>query len=232
LRERFQTAFWCEELSTYVLALDGDKRPCRVRTSNAGQTLFTGIASADHARKIADQLLSADFYTGWGIRTVAATEKRYNPMSYHNGSVWPHDNALIALGFARYGFKAETAKLLGGLFDASIFMEAHRLPELFCGFPRATVENPILYPVACAPQAWSSATALALLSASLGISFDVKAGQIQIRQPVLPGFLDRVELRNLTLSGASVDLLFQRHDQDVSVVATDRRGHVEILVSS
>lgn len=232
LRERFQTAYWCEELSTYALALNGDKRLCRVRTSNAGQTLFTGIADGEHARKIADQLLSADFYTGWGIRTVAANEKRYNPMSYHNGSVWPHDNALIALGFARYGFKSELVKLLGGMFDASIFMEAHRLPELFCGFPRATVENPVRYPVACVPQAWSSATVLALLAASLGISFDVKAAQIHVRQPVLPEFLDTVELRNLTVGDASVDLLCQRYGRDVSVVSTDRRGHVEIVVSS
>lgn len=232
LRERFRSAFWCEEMSTYALALDGEKRPCCVRTSNPGHALYNGIVDSPHAGDVMKDLMSADLYSGWGVRTVATTERLFNPMSYHNGSVWPHDNALIALGLARYGFKAEVVRLMTGMFEASTFMELHRLPELFCGFARATVENPILYPVACVPQAWSSATALGLLDACLGLSFDVKNSQIHVRRPMLPKFLDEVHVRNLTVGESTVDLLFRRHDHDVSVVSTDRQGHVEIIVTS
>ena len=136
--ERFEEAFWCEELGTYALALDGAKQPCRVRTSNAGQLLFTGIVRDDRARLVAADLMSQKFFSGWGIRTVARGEARYNPMSYHDGSIWPHDNALIALGFARYGLKHSVAHLFKGLFDAASYMDLRRLPELFCGFQRET----------------------------------------------------------------------------------------------
>src|SRR5581483_9970577 len=134
LAERFEAAFWCPEIETYALALDGAKRPCAVRTSNAGQVLFTGIARADRARLVTQGLLNPRFFSGWGIRTVARGEARYNPMSYHNGSVWPHDNALIALGFARYGLNHAVAQVAKGLFDCATYMDQRRLPELFCGF--------------------------------------------------------------------------------------------------
>ena len=122
LAERFEEAFWCEELGTYALALDGAKQPCKVRTSNAGQLLFTGIVGTDRARRVAADLMSPKFFSGWGIRTVALGEVRYNPMSYHDGSIWPHDNALIALGLARYGLKHSVAHLFKGLFDAASYM--------------------------------------------------------------------------------------------------------------
>src|SRR5262249_18706907 len=134
LRGRFDAAFWCDDLRTYALALDGNKRPCRVRTSNAGHCLFSGIALPERARQLADQLLSPEMCSGWGVRTLATTERRYNPMSYHNGSVWPHDNALIAAGFARYDLKEHAMRVMTGLFDASLFLDLNRLPELFCGF--------------------------------------------------------------------------------------------------
>ena len=146
LRERFEQAFWCEELSTYALALDGDKRPCRVRTSNAGQCLFTGIASPERARRVARTLLGPESFSGWGIRTVAASESRYNPMGYHNGSVWPHDNALIAQGLARYGLAEKALQIWTGLFEAGLYFDLHRMPELFCGFPQEPGEGPVLYP--------------------------------------------------------------------------------------
>ena len=136
LRERFEQAFWCEELSTYALALDGDKRPCRVRTSNAGQCLFTGIVSPERARHVARTLLAPESFSGWGIRTVAASESRYNPMGYHNGAVWPHDNALIAQGLARYGLGEQALQIWTGLFEAGLYFDLHRMPELFCGFPQ------------------------------------------------------------------------------------------------
>src|SRR5262245_28874592 len=157
LRERFEEAFWCDDLSTYALALDGKKRPCRVRTSNAGHCLFTGIASPERARRVADTLMREDSFSGWGIRTVACGEARYNPMSYHNGSVWPHDNALIGFGLARYRLSEGVLRVLTGMFDASLFVDLHRMPELFCGFPQRPGEGPTLYPVACAPQSWAAA---------------------------------------------------------------------------
>ncbi len=142
LRDQFEQQFWCDDIGTYALALDGDKRPCRVRSSNAGQCLFTGIVAPQRARQIADQLLGEEFFTGWGVRTVATSEARYNPMSYHNGSVWPHDTALIAFGFSRYGLREAASKLFTALFDASSFVDMNRLPELFCGFPRRPGEAP------------------------------------------------------------------------------------------
>jgi glycogen debranching enzyme len=146
LRSRFHDAFWCEEISLYALALDKEKRQCQVRSSNAGQCLFSGIASAEHTRRIAESLSSVAFFSGWGIRTIASSEARYNPTSYHNGSIWPHDSALIAWGLSQTEEKDLPCKVLTGLFDASIFLESHRLPELFCGFSRSPGKGPTLDP--------------------------------------------------------------------------------------
>ena len=151
LRKRFDEAFWCDEISTYALALDGNKRPCRVRTSNPGHCLYTGIASADHAFCVAHSLLKKEFFSGWGIRTLASGEARYNPLSYHNGSIWPHDNALIAAGLARYGFKDMAGEVLSGLLAVSTFVDLNRLPELFCGLDRRAREGPTLYPGGMCP---------------------------------------------------------------------------------
>jgi glycogen debranching enzyme len=137
LKQEFERAFWCEDLGTYALALDANKTPCRVRTSNAGHCLFTGIASQPHARRAADTLMCEASFSGWGIRTVSAAGARYNPMSYHNGSMWPHDNALIAAGFARYGLMREASRVMGAMFDLSQVVDLYRLPELICGFPPA-----------------------------------------------------------------------------------------------
>jgi len=230
LRERFDQTFWCEDLGTYALALDGAKRPCRVRTSNAGHALFTGIALPERAARIAAGLMDASFFTGWGIRTVASTQARYNPMSYHNGAVWPHDNALIALGFARYGFKGYAARIARAIFDAAVYMDLHRLPELFCGFQRTRRRGPTFYPVACAPQAWAAATPFALLQACLGLCFDPAARQILFEQPVLPEFLDWVRLRNLRLGQTAADILVQRSGRDVSVSVLEKTGDVRVSI--
>ena len=230
LAERFDASFWCEELGTYALALDGEKEPCRVRSSNAGQVLFTGIAKPDRAIKVADGLLRPQFFSGWGIRTIANTEARYNPMSYHNGSIWPHDNALIALGFARYGLRRSVERVFKGLFDAATYMEMRRLPELFCGFQRSRGRGPTHYPVACSPQAWASATPFTLIEASLGLQFDPVANEIRLRNPRLPSFLDELVLRNLQLKQSSVDLKVRRHANEVSVEILERRGQVQVSV--
>jgi glycogen debranching enzyme len=230
LAERFEQAFWCDELGTYALALDGEKQPCKVRTSNAGQLLFTGIVGADRARLVAADLMRPHFFSGWGIRTVAHGEARYNPMSYHDGSIWPHDNALIALGFARYGLKHSVAHLFKALFDAAAYMDLRRLPELFCGFRREKRRGPTLYPVACAPQAWASATPFTLLEAALGLEFDAGRGEIRLRNPSLPAFLNEVVLRDLRLGPSSVDLRVSRHGDQVSLEVLRTRGQIQVSI--
>jgi glycogen debranching enzyme len=229
LQLQFEEAFWSEELSTYALALDGHKRPCLVRTSNAGHCLWTGIASTARARRTAGTLLAGDSFTGWGIRTLSAAERRYNPMSYHNGSIWPHDNAILAAGFARYGLVANATRIMTGLFDASAFLEVNRLPELFCGFKRRPGEGPTLYPVACSPQAWASGSVLLLLQASLGLKIDAPQRRVVFAHPHLPGYLERVTLANLTVGDASLDLLLERTDDDVGVTVRRRVGEIEIV---
>ena len=231
LRAAVEAQFWSESLGFYALALDGEKQKCRVRTSNAGQLLFTGLPDPVRASRVAKALFRPDFFTGFGVRTVAATEARYNPMSYHNGSVWPHDNGLIALGLAQYGFKDLTLKLLGGLFDAAAFMDLRRLPELFCGFRRLPATGPTLYPVACSPQAWASATPFALLQAALGLSFKPDENTISFDRPSLPKDLARLHIHNLRLGDGSVDVLLRRAGSDVAVNVLDRTGDVKIIVT-
>jgi glycogen debranching enzyme len=230
LAEQFEQAFWCEELGTYALALDGDKQPCRVRSSNAGHLLFSGMIREDHARRVAADLIRPHFFTGWGIRTVALGEARYNPMSYHDGSIWPHDNALIALGFARYGLKHSVEQVFRGLFDAATYMDLRRLPELFCGFRREKSRGPTLYPVACAPQAWASATPFTLLEAALGLEFDPARSEIRLRNPRLPEFLNEVILRHLQLGTSTVDLRITRHGDEVSLEVLRRRGRIQVSI--
>ncbi len=230
LAERFEEAFWVEELGTYAVALDGKKRPCKVRTSNAGQLLFSGMIKEDRARLVAADLMRPHFFTGWGIRTVAHGQPRYNPMSYHDGSIWPHDNALIALGLARYGLKHSVAHLFKALFDAATYMDLRRLPELFCGFRREKGRGPTLYPVACAPQAWASATPFTLLEAALGLEFDAAHGEIRLRNPRLPAFLNDVVLRDLQLGASSVDLRVRRHGDDVSLEVLRTRGQIRVSI--
>lgn len=230
LRERFEQKFWCEDLGTYALALDGQKRPCRVRTSNAGHCLLTGIASLERAGRVARTLLEPESFSEWGIRTAATTERRFNPMSYHDGSVWPHDNALIAFGLARYGLKEDVLKIMTGLFDASRFVDLHRLPELFCGFIRRPGEGPTLYPVACSPQAWSAAAVFTLLQASLGLTVNAAESRVYFHYPHLPPFLREVTLTNLRVGEGSIDLLLLRHGQDVGINVLRREGKVGIMM--
>ncbi len=230
LAERFEASFWCPDIETYALALDGAKRPCRVLTSNAGQLLFTGIARPDRAEKIVRRLLGPDLFSGWGIRTVSNKERRYNPMSYHNGSVWPHDNALIALGFAQYGHKAAIDPLFEGMFAAASYMELRRLPELFCGFRRRRGRGPTLYPVACSPQAWASGALLLMLQASLGLEFDPAENEIRFRDPRLPNFLTWVYLRNLRLGESRIDVRASRNGGTVSVEVVRAEGSTRVSI--
>ncbi len=229
LREKFVKTFWCSDLGVYALALDGEKRLCRVRTSNAGQCLFSGIAAYEHARILVQNLLGETFFTGWGIRTLASSEARFNPMSYHNGSIWPHDNALVAFGMARYRFKEAAARVLAGFFDATLFLDLQRPPELFCGFDRVQGEGPTLYPVACHPQAWASGAVFLLLQACLGLSIQAPENKIYFYYPYLPPFLQQIRLRRLRLGAASVDIELTRGEGAVGINILRRDGPIEIV---
>lgn len=231
LRRQFDDAFFDEAMGTYVLALDGRKKPCRVRASNAGHALFTGIALPERAAQVVKCLSGPGFFSGWGVRTLASGEPRYNPMSYHNGSVWPHDNALIAAGFARYGFRRNAARIFGGLFAASRYIELHRLPELFCGFPRRRSHGPTFYPVACSPQAWATATPVSLLQSCLGLGFDTSRGSVVFKDLVMPDFLDDISLQRLALGDSSVSIALRRSDSEIAVEVTQRRGRIGVDLS-
>jgi glycogen debranching enzyme len=230
-RDKFEEAFWCKELNVYAMALDGKKRPCKVRSSNAGHCLFTGIARNDHAKALAQSLFALDFYSGWGIRTVASGEARYNPLSYHNGSIWPHDNALIAAGLARYGYKNLAGKLLLALMDVSSMLDLHRLPELFCGLERREGEGPTLYPVACAPQAWAAAAPFLLIQSCLGLIVQGAHNRVVFTRPALPEGIPQLSIRGLRVGEASVDLLFERQVDSVRVQVLEKQGEVEVVAT-
>jgi glycogen debranching enzyme len=224
--------FWCEEIGTYALALDGEKKPCKVRTSNAGHLLFCGVASPDRAARVARGLMSPDFFSGWGVRTVAVGESRYNPMSYHNGTVWPHDCSIIAAGLGQYGRKEEAGRILTGLFDAACRLPAFRMPELLCGFPRRAGEGPVCFPSACTPQAWASGAVFLMLQAVLGFEIDGPNKVIKVTKPHLPDWLDRVLIKDLSIAGARASLLFHRKTNSVEVSMSDSSKNLRLEIIS
>ena len=229
LRSAFEDRFWCDSELTYALALDGRKQPCRIRSSNAGHCLFGRIAARDRARQIADWLVGPEMFSGWGIRTLSAGEVRYNPMSYHNGSVWPHDNGLIAAGFSSYGFDDLIVAPFAGLFDSCISMDQSRLPELFCGFHRRPGEGPTLYPVACAPQAWAAGVVFHLIQACLRLSIDATNRKLSVDHPILPPFLTYLRLHNLQLPFGQADLLFDRQPSGVCMAVLRKQGDFDVV---
>ena len=230
LRQRFEDAFWCQEISFYALALDRDKRQCRVRSSNAGHCLFTGIAQPDRARELIDAFSGESFFSGWGVRTIADSEKRFSPMSYHNGSVWPHDNALIGFGCAQTPHKELACQILAGLFDASVFLDLHRLPELFCGFSRQPGIGPTLYPTACSPQAWAAGAVFLLLQACLGLSIRASEATLYFHYPRLPESLPEVRIHGLRVGQSSIDLEIHRSSEGVTVSPADRPGGLKVVM--
>jgi glycogen debranching enzyme len=232
LARRFEHAFWCDDIGTYALALDGKGEPCRVRASNAGHCLFAGIASPPRARRVAEGLFHGELFSGWGVRTLAAGERRYNPMSYHNGSVWPHDNALIAQGLARYGLQRDALALLDAAFDASRSVDLHRMPELVCGFARRLDDGPVAYPLACTPQAWAAGAVFLMLQAVLGLTISATRREVRLVRPALPRSLGELRIRDLCVGDARVDLDLTRRDEHVVVNATTRSGRIRVLVES
>ncbi|PWT85257.1 MAG: amylo-alpha-1,6-glucosidase [Acidobacteria bacterium] len=230
LQLRFEEAFWCDDISTYALALDGHKKPCRVRTSNPGHCLFSGIVSPERANLVAHTLVSHDFFSGWGIRTVGCHESRYNPLSYHNGSIWPHDNAIIAAGMARYGFREFAGRVLMNLLDVSGSVELQRLPELFCGVDRREAQGPTLYPVACSPQAWAAGAVFMLLQACLGISVDARNRRIILDRPYLPQGIPQLTIRDLRIEDTRVSLFMERDSGPVRIQVLEKHGEVTVVV--
>lgn len=230
LKEKFNTAFWSEDKQIYVLALDGQKKPCDVVSSNAGHCLFSGIATTERARLVARSLLNDSMFTGWGIRTIASTASRYNPMSYHNGSVWPHDNSLIAYGFARYGLMNEVIQVLSATFDTATAMEAQRLPELFCGFDRKKGQPPTGYPVACSPQAWSVAAVFLMIQACLGMHIQADKNTITFNYPVLPGNVKELTITNLRLNNKQLALQVRKVEEGIEVIPLTPAGDLKIEI--
>jgi glycogen debranching enzyme len=230
LKRKFNEIFWDADLKSYVLALDGNKTACRVISSNPGHCLFTGIIDKDKARPLVKSLTDEKMFSGWGIRTLSTDVPRYNPMSYHNGSIWPHDNALIAFGFARYGFQHEVLKVTQALFDASLFIELQRLPELYCGFSRRRNEGPTAYPVACSPQAWSVAAVFMLLQSCLRIEINALEKKIVFNKPELPEYLEKISISNLRVGESICQFELYRHQYDVGFNVIQKPEDWELII--
>lgn len=203
--------FWMEDVGTFALALDWEKKKVPTVASNAGHLLWSRVPTSEQAGRMVERLLQPDMFSGWGIRTLSASHAAYNPMSYHNGSLWPHDNALVALGFGLYGRRAEAGAVLDGLYEACAQMESNRLPELFCGMQRTLGMRPVLYPVSCSPQAWASGAFFMLLQAVLGLFPEAPSGVLHVRNPVLPRFIRDLTLTGLRVGRSRVSLQFRRH---------------------
>jgi glycogen debranching enzyme len=229
LREAIEHRFWVPEINFYAIAIDGDGQPCSVPASNAGHLLFCGVPNEKRAAIVTKQLLSSRFSSGWGIRTLAEGEARYNPMAYHNGSIWPHDTSLCAAGISRYGGRTQVVQILSEIFEVASHF-AMRLPELYCGFPRIAGHDPVPYPVACLPQAWSSGAVFMLLQASLGVRIDGWRKEVHIERPLLPIGIESLSIRDLPVGGVCIDLEFHRIGEEVvAVPAKHVDGGVHVL---
>jgi glycogen debranching enzyme len=231
LRSRFNRDFWLTDKGFYALALQAGKRPVAVLSSNPGHALWAGVADPEKAQRTVERLMAEDMFTGWGVRTLSDTEMRYNPFGYHLGTVWPHDNSILAAGFRRYGFDDAALRVLTGLLEAAMHFAHYRLPELFAGFGRAEYEVPVRYPVACRPQAWAAGTVPYLLASSLGLVPEAFDRRLRIVRPVLPPFVSQLEVRRLRVGRARVDLRFERASDGsitVSVLRCDGPLHVVV----
>ena len=227
IRQAVETRFWMEDKGFYAIAVDGNGELCRVLTSNPGHLLFAHLVAPQRARRVTERLLSRDFASGWGLRTLGLGEARFNPMSYHNGSVWPHDTALSVLGMSHYGERLGVVALTAALFETAANFEM-RLPELFCGFPRAAGEPPVAYPVACLPQAWAAGAVFMMLQACLGVTIDALEGSVTVVDPHLPIGIDRLWIDGLQVGDETIDLAFERHGERVAVTTEARAGLVTI----
>jgi glycogen debranching enzyme len=232
LRMQFNEAFWNPDEGTFALALDGYKRQVASVTSNPGHCLYCGIVDPDKAGAVAERLMAPDMFCGWGVRTLSSECPAFNPMSYHNGSVWPHDNAIIAAGLKRYGHGGAAMRIAGALFDVSTGARDSRLPELYCGFDRSERPAVVAYPVACIPQAWAAAAPFLILQAMLGISADAPAHALRIERPMLPEWLGQIRLDGLRIGDASVTLAFERDGSVTGFALVGQRGKVSVTMAA
>ncbi len=228
LRRRFEERFWMEDAGTYALALQRDGRACAVVSSNPGQALWTGIVAPERAHRVRDALMTDDMFSGWGVRTLSRAEKRYNPIGYHLGTVWPHDNAMIAAGLRRYGFADDAHRIAAGIADAAAAFPEYRLPEVFSGYPRARFDVPVHYPVACHPQAWAAGSVPSLLTTLLGLEPDAFAHELHVVRPMLVPSVDWLELRGLRVGAAQCDLRFDRTASGISVEVLRIEGDLRV----
>jgi glycogen debranching enzyme len=212
LQSRFEEQFWCEDLGYYAYALDGDKRQVKTIASNAGHLLWSGIVRPDRAEQVVRRLLKPDLWSGWGIRTLSERNPAYNPFSYQNGSVWPHDNGIIAMGFKRYGFAKEAGMIARDISEAASYFRFHRLPELYAGIRRRSGTFPVQYLGANVPQAWAAGSVFHLIRAILGLDADAHKKTLYI-DPVLPDWLPDITLRQLRVGQAAVDIRFWREGE-------------------
>lgn len=210
IRSQFNQDFWLDDLNFYALALQSGGKPAAVISSNPGQALWTGIVTEEKAKPTVERLMAKDMFNGWGIRTLSSDNCCYNPEGYHVGTVWPHDNALIAAGFRRYGFDEQALQVFNGIFEAAMNFEHYRLPEVFAGFTKTDYQVPVRYPVACHPQAWSAGSIPYLLTSCLGLEPNAFEKRLRIIRPILPDFVDWIQIRRLKVGKASVDLKFDR----------------------
>ncbi|MBA2488169.1 MAG: amylo-alpha-1,6-glucosidase, partial [Chloroflexi bacterium] len=230
LAERIDSAYWMEDAGTYAMALDADKRAVDAVASNAGHVLWCGTASPAHARRVADSLLGPGLWSGWGIRTLSADMVGFNPIGYHLGTVWPHDNAIAAAGLLRYGFREEADQVVAAMLEATMYFRDSRLPELFCGFERTRSPFPVPYPVACSPQAWAAGSLFHLVSALLGLEADASQHELTLRSPALPDWLPEVRLENVRVGDAVADLLVRRSHGSTGVEVLRRTGDISVVV--
>jgi glycogen debranching enzyme len=230
LQSSFDAAFWLADAGFYAMALDGEKRHVASIGSNVGQALWSGIVPAARTSSVAERILRPDLFSGWGVRTYATDQPGYNPVGYHTGSIWPHDNALIAAGLKASGAADEANLIAGRLIEAAQWFPDLRLPELFCGFARDEVGAPVAYPVACSPQAWAAAAPFLLLQTMLGLRADATARRLDLVRPTLPEWLTKLTITGLPVGDDSVDLLVHRWRGRTSAELLGRRGSIEVVI--
>ncbi len=232
LKNRFFQKFWMEEVKFPALALDGDGRQVTAISSNAGHCLWSGILDGDSADHVADRLLAKEIDSGWGLRTLSTAASYYNPISYHNGSVWPHDNAIIIEGLRKIGRMHDGHKIMNDMVEVAQNQQEFRLPELVCGFERTDWSKPINYPVSCSPQAWAAGSIFQTLSACLNFQPDAKNKILRIVDPCLPDWLGTVTIRRLKVGAAELDIAFESVNGNTFCQILRKSGHLRVIIES
>jgi glycogen debranching enzyme len=231
LKRAFNRDFWVESKNFYAIALQKDNRPAAVISSNPGQALWSGIIDDNKAEAVVDHLAAEDMFSGWGIRTLSHKERRYNPIGYHLGTVWPHDNSIIAAGLRRYGFNKQALQILESIVSAGQHFEHARLPEVFGGFSQRDFSIPVRYPVACHPQAWAAGSVPFMMSSLLGLSANAFNNHLRVVHPVLPSFVNELDFRRIKIGDSTIDLHFERvRDAEVHVDVVNRNGSIQVEV--